>query len=203
MREYQAQSRRQSLGMAIRYNNPPPRWLFLEGLGVSRVRNILIVLGLGILILEDPAVRSGLERLFTASSETRVANDPRLQATNADELDYLRSFVPEFQAPNHIDDLQTLRDTLIKRPNNLPIAKSDAHALMAATTTCIRYLKKSLPQGGESMLTASMLYESQLQACASDIDKRSRKFMKKLGLLEPPNQLPQPASGRIAQWLKH
>ena len=141
----------------------------IEELAVKRWITGLFLVGLGALLLEEPAVvrtlQKSIESAFASDDPSDFRQTELLQASSADELDYLRSFSPNSKHRPISEDLHTFKDILVKQPEALPVAKSDVAVMRRAVTHCIKLLRQSLPQGNESALTSAMLYEAQLDRC--------------------------------------
>lgn len=206
MNEYYAVRRRHpSVKIAdLKVDSPVFFRGLIEELAVKRWIKGLFLVGLGALLLEEPRVVSTLqdsiESAFASDDLSDFRQTDQLRASSAEELDYLRSFFPELQAPDHIEDLRDFKSLLLNQPEKVPVAKSDVAVLKRAVTHCIKLLNISLPQGNESALTAAMMYESQLDRCQNDMSPRPRRFLEKLGLLTSPNQRALSVDDRLAQW---
>ena len=206
MNEYNAVRRRHpSVKIAdLKVDSPVFFRGLIEELAVKRWITGLFLIGLGALLLEEPAVvrtlQKSIESAFASDDLSDFRQAELLQASSADELDYLRSFFPELQAPAHLEDLHTFKDILVKQPEALPVAKSDVAVMKRAVTHCIKLLRQSLPQGNESALTSAMLYEAQLDRCQTETSPRPRRFLKKLGLFTSPNQRYVSVETRLAEW---
>ena len=206
MNEYNPVRRRHpSVKIAdLKVDNPVFFRGLIEELAVKRWITGLFLVGLGALLLEEPAVvrtlQKSIESAFASDDLSDFRQTELLQASSADELDYLRSFFPELQAPDHLEDLHTFRALLINQPEALPVAKSDVAVMRRAVSHCIKLLRQSLPQGNESALTSAMLYEAQLDRCHDETSPRPRRFLKKLGLLTSPSQRYVSVEARLAEW---
>lgn len=176
----------------------------LEELGVKRWVFRLLVVGLGLIALESPTLvdtlRKTVEVAFATNELSKEDRRSLLQASSAEELDYIRSFFPELQAPQHIDDLKEFRSFLAESKDELKVAKSDIAALESATSYCIDLLRTSLPLEGESALTSAMLYDGQLEKCNNETPLRTKKFLNSFELLTPPSKRRLSLSGHLAQW---
>ena len=176
----------------------------IEEMGVKRWAIRLMVIGVGLLLIEQPPVidtlRQSIEAAFASDTLSKDDRRALLQASSAEELDYIRSFFPELQAPQHIEDLQTFGKLLVSDRDSLPIAQSDLVELKRATDRCITLLRTSLPLDDESALTAAMMYDGQLDKCQSETPIRARRFLSNLGLLTAPSKRQTSTSELVAQW---
>ena len=176
----------------------------IEEMGLKRWARRLMIVGLGVLLIEQPpvvnALRQSIEAAFASSDLSKEDRRALLQASSAEELDYIRSFFPQLQAPQHIEDFQAFKHVLIEEAETLPVASSDIAALKEATDHCLGLLKTSLPLEDESNLTAAMMYEGQLNRCQNETPLRTRRFLNHLGLLTAPNQRKNSTDKLLAQW---
>ena len=180
---------------------------FVEEMGVKRWAIRLMVLGIGLSLIEQPTVittlRDSIEVAFASDTLSKDDRRALLQASNAEELDYIRSFFPQLQAPQHIKDLQAFGELLASEPDALPIAQSDLVELARATDRCIKLLQTSLPLEDESALTAAMMYDGQLNRCQRETPVRSRRFLNNLGLLTSPGKRQRPTNELLSQWKRN
>ena len=188
----------------LKVDNPVLVRGLVEELAVKRLIRILFILGLGALLLEEPRVvetlQHSIETAFASDDLSDFRQTKHLQASTAEELDYIRSFFPELQAPGHIEELRAFQELLVSQPTILPVAKSDVASIQSALSNCVSLLTTSLPQGNESSLTSAMMYETQLERCNNETGPRALRFLTKLGIFESPKLRKVSVEDNLARW---